>query len=385
MQIYRWAHFFRGESAAGLLLAFSSMMALVLANGPLSEFYFDFFSRKVFGLTIGHWINDGLMTIFFFVVGLEIKKELIDGELNTWQKALLPTVAAAGGMVVPALLYWSLNNEGLMARGWGIPMATDIAFALGVLAVLGSRVPRSLKVFLMALAIIDDLGAISVIAIFYSGDLQVWALALAFSLLFLIWLLKSRKVSSYAPYVVLGIGVWVCFLGSGVHATVAGVLLGLLTPLWSLKDGTFGPTFSPVNELLSRLHVPVSFIVMPVFAFANAGISLKGVDFSSLVAHPVFLGVSIGLLIGKPVGIMVFSMLAAAFGWAFLPRGVRWRHVLGASFLAGIGFTMSLFISALALPAELEVYSKTAILLSSLIAGSIGALILTSSRRSLLS
>lgn len=378
MRLYRWVQFFHAESASGLLLALASVAAMVVANSPLAPFYFEGLQTVILGLTVQHWINDGLMALFFFVVGLEIKKELVEGELNTWQKALLPAAAAVGGMLVPALIYWALNPQSPMVRGWGIPMATDIAFALGVLAVLGSRIPRSLKIFLMALAIIDDLGAVSVIAIFYSGPLQWWALALAFSFLFLVWLLRTRGVASSVPYVLLGVAVWVCFLRSGVHATIAGVLLGLMTPAWFLSEGTFGRSFSPVSEWLGRLHVPVSFVVMPVFAFANAGISLSGVEFSGLLQNSIFQGVSLGLLLGKPVGILLFSLIVTGLGWAYLPSGVRWGHIFGASLLAGIGFTMSLFISGLALTPEFEVYSKTAILFGSLLAGLLGAAVLWS-------
>lgn len=368
--------FIQTASASGIVLAFCAALAMLLANSSFSDTYFNLLETKFAFLSLQHWINDGLMTIFFLVVGLEIKREIVSGELSTLKKASLPVAAALGGMLVPALVYFYFNNGSPNLSGWAIPMATDIAFALGVLTLFGSRVPLSLKVFLLALAIVDDLGAVLVIAFFYTSQIKLLGLLAAAIAFILVLAARHFRVTSYTAYVVLGVGVWAGFLYSGVHATIAGVLLGLLTPnIFSERKNQFA-TYSPINEIIHFLHSWVSFGIMPIFALANAGVALKGVDLSTVFAHPIFDGVSLGLTIGKPVGILLFSGLAVLIGVAKLADDLKWVHIFGASTLAGIGFTMSVFIANLALPTDTLIYAKVGIIIASVTAAILGSLIL---------
>ena len=370
--------FLKTESASGVVLGICAVVAMLLANSPISSSYFDILHAKVLGLSIQHWINDGLMTIFFFVIGMEIKKEILVGELSSLRKAALPIAAAIGGMVVPALIYFSFNSKAPNSNGWGIPMATDIAFALGVLTLFGKRVPLSLKIFLLALAIVDDLGAVLVIALFYTKQINILGLGLAAFSFAVILVGRKLGTRSYYYYLALGAVAWFGFLYSGVHATVAGVILGLMTP-FKIEYGTsLIDSYSPLEELIHKLHPLVSFGIMPIFALANAGISIRGVELGPMVSNPIHLGILFGLLIGKPVGITLFSYLAVRLGLGQLPENLKWKHIIGVAFLGGIGFTMALFISGLALSPEQEIFSKTGIMLASVIAALLGSVVLTS-------
>lgn len=364
--------FIHTESSSGIVLAICTLVALAAANSGLSSSYLAFFEQKIFGLAIHHWINDGLMTIFFFVVGMEIKREIVAGELSTLKKAALPIAAALGGMVVPALIYATFNHSGGVPEGWAIPMATDIAFALGVLTLFGPRVPLALKIFLLALAIVDDLGAVVVIAFFFTEEIRALGMVVLTVFLGSIVFAKYFRFRSYFLYVILGAVAWGGALYSGIHATIAGVLIGLLTPNSVPVAADSDETYSPLDELIHTLHPWVSFGIMPVFALANAGVALQGVDFGKILESSVFTGVAAGLFFGKPLGIVLFSVIAVRLGLARLPAGLRWSHITGVSLLAGIGFTMALFISGLSMAAEYEVYAKTAILAGSLMAGVTG-------------
>lgn len=368
--------FLKTESAAGFILAACAVLAMTIANSSLSTKYFQLLHFSIFGLSVQHWINDGLMAIFFFVIGMEIKKEIIIGELSTLKKAALPIAAAIGGMIFPAFIYFYFNPENPDLRGWGIPMATDIAFALGVLVLFGKRVPLSLKIFLLALAIVDDLGAILVIAFFYTKEIRIQGLGLAGLGLGLMLFIRNFGIRSYSVYLILGVATWLGVLFSGVHATVAGVIIGILTPLSFPRAKGSPAEYSPLDELVHRLHPWVSFAIMPIFALANAGLSIRELDLSQIIYSPIFQGVTLGLIIGKPMGIVLFSAVAVLLGLAELPSGLRWKHIVGVSFLGGIGFTMALFISNLALMPEQEVYSKVGILGGSLIAAVFGGILL---------
>lgn len=342
------------EAAGGVLLMLAAAAALILDNSPLNWLYDAILNTPV-AVQIGTlaidkplllWINDGLMAVFFFLVGLEIKRELLEGRLATWDQAALPAVAALGGMAVPALIYVAFNaGDPVALTGWAIPAATDIAFALGVLALLGKRVPVSLKVFLLALAIIDDLGAIIIIAVFFTADVSLISLAIAGVSIAALIGLNLMGVRRIAPYVLIGILMWVCVLKSGVHATLAGVIVALTIPLRVPE----GAQSSPLHQLEHALYPWVAFFIMPVFAFANAGVYLVGISVASLLA-PIPLGISLGLFVGKPLGIFGFAWLATRLRICRLPDGVSWMQIFGAAMLAGIGFTMSLFIGALAFP-----------------------------------
>ena len=316
------------------------------------------------------------MAIFFFLVGLEIKKELVLGHLSSPKKASLPLAAAIGGMIFPAIIYAILNPTPPGSNGWGIPMATDIAFAIGVLTLFGRKIPLALKVFLLAVAIVDDLGAILVIAFFYTNNIKGEGLALASLALGLATLLRYSGVRSYLIYTLIGTVVWVGFLYSGIHATIAGVALGLLTPTSFPTEKGSQVSYSPLEDLVHIIHPWVSFGIMPIFAFANAGVDLRGIDFFEVITNPISIGVIFGLLLGKPLGVFTVSYILAKFKVVTLPKGVHWGQIIGVGFLAGIGFTMSLFISSLALPTELEIYSKTGIIVGSIICGIIGAIII---------
>jgi NhaA family Na+:H+ antiporter len=344
--------FIHHEAAGGMVLLAAAIAALLVANTPLAWLYDQFLDTPV-AVRVGPlaldkplllWINDGLMAVFFFLIGLEIKRELLRGELSTIGQAMLPAIAAIGGMVVPAAIYASLNaGDAVALRGWAIPSATDIAFAVGVLALLGDRVPASLKIFLLALAILDDLGAILIIAAFYTSDLYWLALLLAAAGVALLWLLNAGGVTRFAPYLLPGIFIWVCVLKSGVHATLAGVIVGLAIPL--TNDTPDRPSL--LEQLEESLHPWVAFGVVPLFAFANAGVSLQGLSLAR-VLDAIPLGIALGLFIGKPVGIFGATWAAVRAGLAPQPQGARWVQVLGVGMLGGIGFTMSLFIGMLA-------------------------------------
>ncbi|MEG9480797.1 Na+/H+ antiporter NhaA [Mannheimia sp. HC-2023] len=340
----------KSEAAGGILLLIFAFAAIILANSSLSDTYFDFLQTNVsfqfgtFALTkpLLLWINDGLMAIFFTLVGLEVKRELFEGSLSSLRNAIFPAVAAIGGMVVPALVFWFINKDYPQYHsGWAIPMATDIAFAVGIVALLGARVPLALKVFLLALAIIDDLGAIIVIALFYSQEISVQALTIAGIAIIGLILLNRFKVSSLCAYLVVGLVLWTSVLKSGVHATLAGVIIGFCVPLKG-KNGE-----RPAEELEHILMPWCSFMILPFFAFANAGVSLAGMGMEQLTS-PLPLGIALGLIIGKTVGVFGFSYLAVLFRLASLPQGVNFKQIFAIAVLCGIGFTMSMFIASLA-------------------------------------
>ena len=368
------------EVAGGVLLLLATAAALIWANSPWSESYHDFWHTQI-DLTVGSWhlheldvgefVNDALMAVFFFVVGLEIKRELVTGALNSVRAAALPAIAAVGGMAAPALLFFMLNTSGEASRGWGIPMATDIAFAVGVVALLGARVAPALKLFLLTLAIVDDIGAIGVIAVFYTDDLDFVWLALTVAGLLLVRILQRIRVWAIPVYAVVGMFIWYATLESGVHATIAGVALGLLTParpLLSERDAQsivdslpddanvaevrhanfLVKESVPLTERLENaLHPFTAFLIIPIFALANAGIELSGDKISDAASSNVTLGIMLGLVVGKPLGITVFTWIATRFGFD-LPEGINWRQFIGMGFAAGIGFTVSIFVSGLA-------------------------------------
>jgi len=370
---------FRNPAAPGVALMVAAAAAFVWANSPWADAYSALLATPV-AVEIGAaglhkplilWINDGLMALFFLMVGLEVKREIAQGELSSMQKAALPVAAAIGGMVVPALLYVVLNLGGEGQAGWAIPMATDIAFALGVLALLGDRVPASLKVFLAALAVADDIGAVTVIALFYTSKLSLTALLIAAGFGALLLVLNRLRVQNLGLYLLVGAALWVAVLKSGVHATIAGVLLALAVPLHGEEDDDH----SPLVHLEHTLHPWVSWLVLPVFALANAGVTVLGTEIELL--HPVALGTAAGLVVGKSVGIPAFSWLAVRLGWGQLPEGAGWRDVIGVGMLGGIGFTMSIFVAGLAFadPALLDT-AKLGIIGSSLLAGVLGTVVL---------
>lgn len=377
--------FFDTEQASGIVLIACTLMSILIANSLFGEGFIDFWHTRV-GFNAGfialhysveHWINDALMAIFFLLIGLEIEREIYIGELSDLKNALLPIFAAVGGMALPALFYFLINRGIGTQNGFGIPMATDIAFALGVLALLGSRIPASLKVFLTALAIIDDLGAILMIAIFYTGDFSFLYMMLALSVLAGLIVLNRLGVNSLAAYLIPGILMWYFMLQSGVHATLAGVLLAFALPF---RDGG---EKSPSYKLQHFLHKPVAFLIMPLFALANTGIVFTQ-GWTSELLSPSSMGVFAGLVFGKPLGIFMASFLAIKSGVSRLSSEFSWVHILGAGFLGGIGFTMSIFITLLAFDDPLTVQStKISILLSSLVAGVIGYLILSRQKASI--
>ena len=376
-------NFLDNEASGGLLLMGVAVLAILTANSPLGPAYFGALHTYIGPLSLHHWINDALMALFFLMVGLEIKREMTDGQLSTWPRRILPGVAAIGGMAVPALIYVAFNWENAAAlRGWAIPSATDIAFALGVLSLLGPRVPASLKVFLAALAIIDDLGAVVVIALFYTADLSVPDLAGAALVVGLLITLNLRKVGNLTPYLLLGAVLWVLVLRSGVHATLAGVILALTVPirLTPSKPEAKGSD-SPLHRLENALHKPVAFLIVPIFGFANAGVSFAGVT-PAVLSEPLTLGVAAGLVLGKLIGVFGAVVLMVRTGLADLPAAASWPQVLGVSLLCGIGFTMSLFIGLLAFddPAVQD-HVKIGILAGSIVAGLAGYGVLRVSKR----
>jgi NhaA family Na+:H+ antiporter len=377
--------FFKRQASGGIVLLGATVLAMVLANSPARDFYHHFWEIKLgigfneFGLTqsLHHWINDGLMAVFFFVVGLEIKREFLAGELASLRSATLPIAAALGGMVVPAVIYLMINSQGQETSGWGIPMATDIAFALGVIALLGKLIPRSLAIYLTALAIVDDLGAVLVIALFYTGDVSEIALVLAAIFMIVLMIGNSLGIQSPNFYALVGFCLWVAMLKSGIHASVAGVLIGATIPViprvnkedflhktqelldrYQEIEGEEGPfqkeermgallalehvchdAISPLQRMEHEMHNWVIYGVMPIFALANAGVTIGFTDLASSLSHPVTLGIALGLLIGKPAGIFLFSWIAVRLGVCDLPSGVGWKQVLGIGILAGIVFT----------------------------------------------
>ena len=422
---YPIQEFLHQQASGGILLIIATVIALVWANSPFSESYHHLWHTYVkvdvggvgLNYSLHHWINDGLMVIFFFVVGLEIKRELLVGELSSVKKAALPIAAALGGMIFPALIYTVFNLGSESASGWGIPMATDIAFVVGILALLGNRVPLALKIFILALAIVDDLGAVLVIAIFYTSNISLTSLMIAGGLIVLLIAMNRLGVRNLLVYTIVGVALWLAFLKSGVHATVAGVLLAFTIPVSSrintkkfkneterlLKDfdnaGEHGEDVLTNSERLSivdqienncekiltplqrfehGLHPWVSFFIMPVFALANAGVTI-GSGLTSAISHPVSIGIILGLFLGKQIGIFSFSYLAVKLKLASEPEGVSWKKIYAASVLAGIGFTMSLFIANLAFNSpELLNISKVGILTGSLLSGIVGFIILKS-------
>lgn len=375
--------FLDSESSGGLLLMASALLAIVTANSPLASDYFAVLQAYVGPLSLQHWVNDALMALFFLLVGLEIKREILDGHLSNWGRRLLPGVAAAGGMVVPALIYVTFNSGHPEAlRGWAIPSATDIAFALGVLSLLGPRVPASLKVFLAALAIIDDLGAVIIIAVFYTSGLSLPDFGGAAAVVALLIVLNKRNVNSLIPYLLLGIVLWVLVLRSGIHATLAGVILALTIPI---RRTPAKPEASPAVSLLHRLehalNVPVTFLVVPIFGFANAGVSFAGTTPAAL-GEPLTLGIAVGLVLGKLIGVFGAVWLSVRTGLANLPPSASWGQMLGVSLLCGIGFTMSLFIGLLAFNDPfLQDRMKFGILTGSVIAGISGYVVLRLTNR----
>ena len=363
--------FFSDQKSSGIVLIVCTALSLIITNSPIGENYLKLWQFYVAGLSVEHWINDGLMAIFFLLIGLELKRELYEGELSNFKNALLPIFAAIGGIALPALIHFSLNAGTAAQAGIGIPMATDIAFALGVLALLGSRVPASLKIFLTALAVMDDLGAIIVIAVFYTAKLSTVYLFGAIIVLGLLFLLKKARVMSLAPYLIGGALMWFLMLKSGIHATIAGVLTAFTIPFTPVEEDETSPSY----KLEHFLHKPVAFLILPVFALCNTGIVI-GADALQTLTNPNQLGIIGGLIVGKPIGITVLSFIAVALGISRLPLDLSWRHVFGAGLLGGIGFTMSIFITNLAFvgnAAEIN-GSKMAILLASLTAGTIGFL-----------
>lgn len=370
-------NFLSQESAGGILLMISVVIAMIFANSPLSGMYQGFLETEMqvrlgsldIDKTLIHWINDGLMAIFFMLIGLEVKRELLEGALSSREQASLPTFAAIGGMVFPAAVYLIFNYADPITQvGWAIPAATDIAFALGIMALLGSRVPVALKVFLLALAIIDDLGVVVIIALFYSTDLSTISLIVAAVAILGLIGLNLKGVTALGPYGVIGMILWIAVLKSGVHATLAGVIIAFCIPLRA-KDGS-----SPSESLEHSLHPWSTFIILPIFAFANAGVDLSGMSLGSLLS-PVPIGIALGLLLGKPLGILLFSFIAVKLKLAVLPEGMGWRHITPVAVMCGIGFTMSMFISSLAFVGEGQMYgdyARLGILLGSLASALIG-------------
>lgn len=362
--------FFKMESAGGILLVIAAAIAMTIANSPLGESYQAMLHTYVFGMSVSHWINDGLMAVFFLLIGLEVKRELLEGALKSKETAIFPAIAAVGGMLAPALVYVAFNaGDPEAISGWAIPAATDIAFALGIMALLGKRVPISLKVFLLALAIIDDLGVVVIIALFYTGDLSTMALLVGFVMTGVLFMLNAKEVTKLTPYMIVGAILWFAVLKSGVHATLAGVVIGFAIPLKGKKG-----EHSPLKHMEHALHPYVAFGILPLFAFANAGISLEGVSMSGLTSM-LPLGIALGLLVGKPLGIFTFSWAAVKLGIAKLPQGVNFIHIFAVSVLCGIGFTMSIFISSLAfanVSPEFDTYARLGILMGSTTAAIIG-------------
>ncbi len=365
-----YTEFFRSEKTSGIVLLFATAFSLIIANSSFQYSYLGFWDFNVGGHTIAQWVNDGLMAIFFLMIGLELEREIYEGELSSLKKASLPFAAALGGMLVPAAIYMSMNIGLPTQNGAGIPMATDIAFAIGILSLLGNKVPASLKIFLTALAVIDDLGAVLVIAIFYTKTISAYYLFGAFAVYAILIVLNRLKVCNVVPYLVGGVLMWYLMLNSGLHATVTGVLLAFAIPFGKSKET------SPSFHLQHVLHKPVAFIILPIFALANTGVVISQGWLSDLTGRGS-LGIIAGLLIGKPLGITLFSYLAVKLNISYLPENVNWKIIIGTGILAGIGFTMSIFITLLAFnDFDLTNKAKMAILMGSLMSGLIGFVML---------
>ncbi|PTS91089.1 Na+/H+ antiporter NhaA [Flavobacterium sp. HMWF030] len=358
--------FFNNEKSGGLLLLFVTIISLYLANSSFQTEYIAFWETDLNGHSITHWINDGLMAIFFLLIGLELEREIYHGELSSIKNASLPIMAAFGGMLIPAVIFLALNFGTATQNGAGIPMATDIAFAIGILSLLGNKVPASLKVFLTALAVIDDLGAIIVIAIFYTTTIAFVNLAIALGIWAFLFVLNRMKVQNLIPYLIGGVIMWYFMLNSGVHATITGVILAFVIPFGD------GGKNSSSYKLQHFLHKPVAFVILPLFAIANTCIAIQS-DWHEGLSHSNTLGIILGLVVGKPLGIILFSAIGVSAGFCSLPKSLKWAHILGAGMLGGIGFTMSIFITILAFhDPEIIVFSKIAILIASILSGLFG-------------
>jgi len=363
-----FSDFFNSEKTGGIILIFCTLISLVLANSSMQTGYIGFWETNFNGHSITHWINDGLMSIFFLLIGLELEREIYIGELSDIKNASFPIFAAIGGVLFPAAIYILINYGTAYQNGAGIPMATDIAFAIGMLALLGSRVPSNLKIFITALAVIDDLCAIIVIAIFYSAGFSLGYLAVAAGIFVVMLVLNRLKVHNLIPYIILGIGMWYCMLHSGIHATIAGVLVAFAIPFGS------GGEKSPSYILQHILHKPVAFIIVPLFALANTAIVFESNWIDGLKTTEA-LGIITGLVVGKPVGILLFAWLAVILGISNLPEGLKWKHIAGTGMLAGIGFTMSIFVALLAFDdAGFIAAAKIAIIAASVLAAILGLL-----------
>ena len=358
--------FFKSEKSGGILLILATILSLFLANSSFQLDYISFWNTEIAGNSIVHWINDGLMTIFFLLIGLELEREIYNGELSNRKKAALPIFGALGGMLIPALLFSVINFGTKTQSGAGIPMATDIAFAVGILSLLGKNVPTSLKIFLTALAVIDDLGAIIIIAVFYTSTISFLNLGIALSVLGFLFVLNRYKIQSIIPYSIGGIIMWYFMMHSGIHPTIAGVLLAFVIPF---GDGSEKSTSAKLQHFL---HKPVAFLILPLFALANTCLIINS-DWHSILLESNSLGIILGLIVGKPFGIFIFTFLGVLQGFCELPKDLNWKNILGAGFLGGIGFTMSIFITLLAFSdSELIVSSKIAIVIASTIAAVIG-------------
>ena len=377
--------FFKLEAASGILLIIAAVLAMILKNSQFADVYEAFLDTPV-EIRIGElyiakplflWVNDLLMAVFFFMIGMEVKREIMVGELSSPSQVTLPLIAGIGGIVVPAGLYFLLTMDDPVAiDGWAIPTATDIAFALGILALVGPGVPATLKLFLMTLAIIDDLGAIMIIAIFYTSDLSVLSLSIAGGAIFALCLMKLRKVQTIAPYLLVGVVLWTAVLKSGVHATLAGVVLGFFIPLKAVDDD--GNEDSPLERLIHELHPAVAFGILPLFAFVNAGVILSGMQFSDIMTG-IPLAIAVGLFFGKQIGVFGFAWVAIKLGWSKMPSGTNWGQLYGAAILCGVGFTMSLFIGSLAFEESGMGYSRPdrlGIITGSMLAGIYGFIVL---------
>jgi Na+:H+ antiporter, NhaA family len=375
--------FFKLEAASGIILVFAAVLAMIIANSPLDYLYGLLLDLPV-EIRVGPllvakplllWINDGLMAVFFFLVGLELKREIMEGELSSPANIVLPAIGALGGMLLPAIIYSWINwGDDIAISGWAIPAATDIAFALGILLLLGNRISTSLKIFLVSIAIIDDIGAIVIIALFYTSDLSLTSLFIALSVIPVLYLLNRKNVTNITPYIFVGLIMWTAVLKSGVHATLAGVILAFFIPIKSNEN----PKHSPLKELEHDLHTVVAYGVLPLFAFANAGISLEGVGLD-YVLHPVPLGIALGLFLGKQLGVFGFCWIGIKLGWASLPKDMDLIHLYGVSLLCGVGFTMSLFIGSLAFEetdVNLLFDERLGIIIGSLLSGVLGYLVL---------
>jgi NhaA family Na+:H+ antiporter len=364
--------FFHSEKAGGVILLCCTVISIILANSAFQIPWVSFWNQEVFDHSLNHWINDGLMAVFFLMIGLELEREIYHGELSSFKRASLPFFGALGGMILPALIFTFFNFGKVTSGGTGIPMATDIAFAIGVLSLVGKKVPDSLKVFLVALAVMDDLGAILVIAIFYTKTISITYLAWSLAVFAILGILNRLKIMNLIPYLVGGVLMWYFMLKSGVHATITGVLLAFAIPFGDGSEKT------PSYILQHFLHKPVAFVILPLFALANTTLQFQAGWYYALT-EPLGLGVITGLSVGKPLGIVLFTFAGIMAGWCSLPHGLTWKHITGAGFLGGIGFTMSIFITLLAFDRpEFVEQSKMAIIVASLISGIIGLLWLSS-------